>query len=198
MNINEIVDVIKAKQLAIVPTDTVYGIIGDALDEAVIHKVYEAKKRDYSKPLILMVSDISMLKKYVLEINDLEQRLIERFWPGKLTILFKKNELISDLITSGSDLVGIRFPDNKELVDVIKKLDKPLISTSCNISTRDVITNVILIEKELLDKISYVYDCGEMSDVSSTIVQVVDNKINILREGELVSLIKEEFRGELL
>lgn len=198
MNINEIVDVIKAKQLAIVPTDTVYGIIGDALDEAVIHKVYEAKKRDYSKPLILMVSDISMLKKYVLEINDLEQRLIERFWPGKLTILFKKNELISDLITSGSDLVGIRFPDNKELVDVIKKLDKPLISTSCNISTRDVITNVSLIEKELLDKISYVYDCGEMSDVSSTIVQVVDNKINILREGELVSLIKEEFRGELL
>jgi L-threonylcarbamoyladenylate synthase len=139
-----------------------------------------------------------MLKKYVLEINDLEQRLIERFWPGKLTILFKKNELISDLITSGSDLVGIRFPDNKELVDVIKKLDKPLISTSCNISTRDVITNVSLIEKELLDKISYVYDCGEMSDVSSTIVQVVDNKINILREGELVSLIKEEFRGELL
>lgn len=198
MNINEIVDVIKAKQLAIVPTDTVYGIIGDALDEAVIHKVYEAKKRDYSKPLILMVCDISMLKKYVLEINDLEQRLIERFWPGKLTILFKKNELISDLITSGSDLVGIRFPDNKELVDVIKKLDKPLISTSCNISTRDVITNVSLIEKELLDKISYVYDCGEMSDVSSTIVQVVDNKINILREGELVSLIKEEFRGELL
>ena len=191
MNISEIVDVIKAKQLAIVPTDTVYGIIGDALDEAVIHKVY-------SKPLILMVSDISMLKKYVLEINDLEQRLIERFWPGKLTILFKKNELISDLITSGSDLVGIRFPDNKELVDVIKKLDKPLISTSCNISTRDVITNVSLIEKELLDKISYVYDCGEMSDVSSTIVQVVDNKINILREGELVSLIKEEFRGELL
>lgn len=198
MNINELVDVIKAKQLAIVPTDTVYGIIGDALDEAVIHKVYEAKKRDYSKPLILMVSDISMLKKYVLEINDLEQRLIERFWPGKLTILFKKNELISDLITSGSDLVGIRFPDNKELVDVIKKLDKPLISTSCNISTRDVITNVSLIEKELLDKISYVYDCGEMGDVSSTIVQVVDNKINILREGELVSLMKEEFRGELL
>ena len=198
MNINEIVNVIKAKQLAIVPTDTVYGIIGDALDEAVIHKVYEAKKRDYSKPLILMVSDISMLKKYVLEINDLEQRLIERFWPGKLTILFKKNELISDLITSGSDLVGIRFPDNKELVDVIKKFDKPLISTSCNISTKDVITNVSLIEKELLDKISYVYDCGEMGDVSSTIVQVVDNKINILREGELVSLIKEEFRGELL
>ena len=139
-----------------------------------------------------------MLNKYVLEINDLEQRLIDKFWPGKLTILFKKNKLISDLITSGSDLVGIRLPDNKELVELIIKLDKPLISTSCNISTRDVITSINLIEKELLDKISFVYDCGEMSDVSSTIVQVVDDKIKILREGELVSLIKEEFRGELL
>lgn len=198
MNIDELVDVIKAKQLAIVPTDTVYGIIGDALDEGVIHKVYEAKKREYSKPLILMVSDINMLNKYVLEINDLEQRLIDKFWPGKLTILFKKNKLISDLITSGSDLVGIRLPDNKELVELIIKLDKPLISTSCNISTRDVITSINLVEKELLDKISFVYDCGEMSDVSSTIVQVVDDKIKILREGELVSLIKEEFRGELL
>lgn len=198
MNIDKIIDVVQKKQLAIVPTDTVYGIIGDALDEVVVHKVFEAKNRDYSKPLILMVSDINMLNKYVLEINELEQHLIDRFWPGKLTILFKKKELISDLITSGSELVGIRLPDNKDLMHLIKKLDKPIISTSCNISTRDVITNVNLIEKELLDKIAYVCDCGNMSDVSSTIVQVIDNKIKILREGELASLIREEFKGELV
>ena len=198
MNINEIIDVLQKKQLAIVPTDTVYGIIGDALDEKVIHRVFDTKNRDYSKPLILMVSDINMLNKYVLEVNELEQRLIDSFWPGKLTILFKKNELISNLITNGSDLVGIRLPDNKDLLHLIKKFDKPIISTSCNISTKEVVTNVDLIEKELLDKIAYVYDCGDMTAISSTIVQVIENKVKILREGELASLIREAFKGELV
>lgn len=198
MNIDEIMSVINNKELVILPTDTVYGIVGDALDENVIHKVFDAKKRDYSKPLILMVSSIDMLKKYVKNISNLEQILIDRYWPGKLTILFEKNEFVSDLITSNSNLVGIRYPDNKEIVELIDRLDKPLISTSCNISSKEVITRVDMIEKEILDKISYVYDGGELSNVSSTIVQVIDNRIKIIRDGELSSVLREEFRGEII
>ena len=198
MNVDHVVNIIVSKELAIVPTDTVYGIIGDALDENVIRKVYEAKRRDYSKPLIIMVSSFNMLNKYVKYINELEQKLIDKYWPGKLTILFKKSELVSDLITNGSDLVGIRFPDNKDLIDIMNRLDKPLLSTSCNISNKDVITSVDMIEKELLSKVSFVYDGGELSDISSTIVQVIDNKIRIIREGELSPLLIEEFRGDLI
>lgn len=198
MNIDKIMSVINNKELVILPTDTVYGIVGDALDENVIHKVFDAKKRDYSKPLILMISSIDMLKKYVKNISDLELILIDRYWPGKLTILFEKNEFVSDLITSNSNLVGIRYPDNKEIVELIDRLDKPLISTSCNISSKKVITRVDMIEKEMLDKISYVYDGGELGNVSSTIVQVIDNRIKIIRDGELSSVLREEFRGEII
>lgn len=198
MNIDQLVKIINAGKLAVIPTDTVYGIVGDALNEDVIHKVYDVKKRDYSKPLILMVSSIEMLEKYVKDIGELEKKLIRRYWPGKLTILFNKNDNISKLITSGSDLVGIRFPNNDGLIKLINMLDKPIISTSCNISSKDVITSVNKIEKELLEKISYVYDGGVLSDVSSTIVQIVDNKIKFIREGELASFIKDEFRGELI
>lgn len=198
MNVDHVVNIIASKELAIVPTDTVYGIIGDALDENVIHKVYESKRRDYSKPLIIMVSSFNMLNKYVKYINELEQKLIDNYWPGKLTILFKKSEVVSDLITNGSDLVGIRFPDNKDLIDIMNRLDKPLLSTSCNISNKAVITSVDMIEKELLNKVSFVYDGGELSDVSSTIVQVIDNKIRIIREGDLSPLLIEEFRGDLI
>lgn len=196
MDIDRLVEVINNGRIAVVPTDTVYGIIGDALNMDVIHKVYEVKKRNYSKPLILMVSSIKMLEEYVDSINELERKLINRYWPGKLTILFKKNERINDLITSGSDLVGIRFPDNKELIELMEKLNKPLISTSCNISSKDVITSIDMLEEDISKYVSYVYDGGILSDTSSTIVKVVDEEVEILREGEIAPLIKKEFKGD--
>ena len=196
MDIDKLVKLINEGNIAVVPTDTVYGIVGDALNIDVIHKVYAVKKRDYSKPLILMVSSIDMLKRYVDEINDIEKYLINKYWPGKLTILFKKNNKINDLVTSGSDLVGIRFPDNKDLIELMNKLNKPLISTSCNISSKDVITSVDMLEEDISRHVSYVYDGGVLSDTSSTIVKIINNKIDILREGELASLIREEFKGD--
>ena len=193
MDIERLVDLINNGNIAVVPTDTVYGIIGDATNIDVIHKVYEVKKRDYSKPLILMVSSIDMLEKYVLEVNNIEKKLIDRYWPGKLTILFKKNNNVDDLITSGSELVGIRYPDNKELNELMDKLNKPLISTSCNISSKEVITSIDMLEEDISKHVSYVYDGGILSDTSSTIVRVNDGKIEILRDGELSSLIREDF-----
>ena len=193
MDIDKLVKLINEGNIAVVPTDTVYGIVGDALNIDVIHKVYEVKKRDYSKPLILMVSSIDMLEKYVLEVNDIEKKLIDRYWPGKLTILFKKNNNIDDLITSGSELVGIRYPDNKELNELMDKLNKPLISTSCNISSKEVITSIDMLEEDISKHVSYVYDGGILSDTSSTIVRVNGDKIEIIRDGELSSLIREEF-----
>ena len=193
MDIGKLVDLINNGNIAVVPTDTVYGIIGDATNIDVIHKVYEVKKRDYSKPLILMVSSIDMLEKYVLEVNDIEKKLIDRYWPGKLTILLKKNNNIDDLITSGSELVGIRYPDNKELNELMDKLNKPLISTSCNISSKEVITSIDMLEEDISKHVSYVYDGGILSDTSSTIVRVNGDKIEIIRDGELSSLIREDF-----
>lgn len=196
MDIDRLVKVINDGEIAVIPTDTVYGIIGDATNVDVIHKIYEVKKRDYSKPLILMISGIEMLERYVGEISELERQLIDKYWPGKLTILFKKNDNVNDLITSGSKLVGIRYPDNKEIIELIKRVDKPLISTSCNISSKDVITSINMLEEDISKYVSYVYDGGTLSDTSSTIVKV-DEKIEILREGELAVLIREEFKGDI-
>ena len=90
MNIDELVNILKAGKLAIIPTDTIYGIVADATNEDAIKKVYEVKQRDYNKPLIILVSSIKMLKNYVKDISSIEENLIKKYWPGKLTILFKK------------------------------------------------------------------------------------------------------------
>ena len=193
MDIDKIVSVVDSGGLVITPTDTVYGIMGDSLDENVIRKVYSVKRRTFSKPLILLMSDVEMIKKYTSNISDVEWDLINHFLPGLVTIILKKNDLVSPLITSNSDYVGIRIPNNRELVDIIKKLGRPVISTSANISDRDVITRVDMISDELLSGIDYVYDGGEINSLSSTIIRVVDGKLVILRRGELADEIESYF-----
>jgi len=193
MDIDKIVSVIDSGGLVITPTDTVYGIMGDSLDENVIRKVYSVKRRTFSKPLILLMSDVEMIKNYTSDISDVEWDLINHFLPGLVTIILKKNDLVNSLITSNSDYVGIRIPDNSELVEIIKKLGRPVISTSANISDRDVITRVDMISDELLSGIDYVYDGGEINSLSSTIIRVVDGKLVILRRGELADEIESYF-----
>lgn len=193
MDIDKIVSVVDSGGLVITPTDTVYGIMGDSLDESVIRKVYSVKRRSFSKPLILLMSDVEMIKKYTSDISDVEWDLINHFLPGLVTIILKKNDLVNPLITSNSDYVGIRIPDNSELVEIIKKLGRPVISTSANISDRDVITRVDMISDELLFGIDYVYDGGEINSLSSTIIRVVDGKLVILRRGELADEIESYF-----
>ncbi len=190
---NNLIKNIEAGNLVIVPTDTVYGISCDATNKDAIEKVFIAKQRE-QKPLIVMVSNMDMLKRYVKEISDLEQKIIDKYWPNTLTILFKKNDNLLNEITCGSEYVGIRMPNNKLLLDLMNKINKPIISTSANISGNSVITNTNLIEPELKKYISYVYDDGEKTNIASTLVKVEDNKIKILREGILASKIKEDFK----
>lgn len=194
MDIDKLVEVINNGNLAIVPTDTVYGIIADATNENAINKVYEAKRRVYNKPLIIMVSSLEMLFRYVDNVGDIERKLIERYWPGKLTILFKKSSKLSGLINNNGEFIGIRYPDNEELIKLMNRLDKPLVSTSANIANEGTITTVDKIRDDLLKYIDYVYDDGFREDIPSTIVKIVNNKIEFLRKGELAPLIERDFK----
>lgn len=190
--IEKLIEEIEKGNLIITPTDTVYGIAADATNIEAIKKVFEAKKRE-NKPLLILVSSIDMLKEYVSEINEVQEKLMN-YWPDKLTILFKKNDKVNDLITCGSEYIGIRIPDNKLLLYIINKIKKPLISTSANISGEPVITNTTLINDELKKYISYILDDGEKPNVSSTLLKVDNNKIIFLREGEIATKIKNEFK----
>lgn len=190
MDVERICKVLDSGGLVISPTDTVYGIMGDALNEEVIKRVYEAKKRPYSKPLILLMDSYEMIKEYTLEINELEDEIIKETLPGLVTIILKKNAKISSLITDGKDYVGIRIPDNEKLRLIIKKLGRPVISTSANISDEDVITSIDEISDDLLRYIDYVDDGGKIVACSSTIVKVENKEIKILRAGMMAETLK--------
>lgn len=197
MNIDKICEVINNGGIVITPTDTIYGIMGDSLNEDVIRKVFEIKKRPFNKPLLLLMDSFEMVKQYTEEISEKERLLMDRYWPGLVTFILKKNDKVNELITSGNDTVGIRIPNNKDLLEIIRRLNRPVISTSANITGTEVITSTQLLEKDLIDNIDYIEDGGEVDSESSTIIKIEDNKLVVLREGKLCREIEEYYKENL-
>lgn len=193
MDVKKIIQEVRDGNLVITPTDTVYGILAKSSDEEVIKKVYEAKQRAKNKSFIVLIGNLDMLDSVAVNVTDIHKELIQRYWPGKLTIIFKKNDMVSDLLTGGKDTIAVRYPNYSELVDIINGVGEPLISTSANISNNDTIVDVSMIEPELSKYISYVSDGGKIEALSSTIVCVEDGTVKILREGDLASDIRKNF-----
>lgn len=193
MNIDKIVYVLNNGGLVISPTDTVYGIMGDALNKESIKNVYDVKHRDYKKPLILLMSSIDMIKEYTLDISEDEMNLMKDFFPGCMTLLLRRNSKVDDMICNNGEYVGVRIPDNKDLLSIIEKLGRPVFSTSCNISGNDVVRGVDEIDEEIISKVDYIYDGGYIDNVSSTVVRIDNGEAVILREGNLSEEIKNYF-----
>lgn len=180
----EIVQIIIDGGVVIMPTDTIYGIIADATNETAIKRVYDIKKRDINKPMLMLVNGVDMLDKYVNKINDVERKIMDKFWPGPLTIIFKKKG-ISDLLTGGLDTIGVRYPNNELLIDIMNELNVPLLSTSVNISGEDPIYDVNFLDDEIKKSVDFIYDVGECKGEASSIVKVDDGNIMVLREGSI-------------
>ena len=191
MNIDKICDILNDGGLVISPTDTVYGIMGDALNDDVVRKIYDIKKRPYSKPLLLLMSDLDMIFEYTNSLNSNEIKLLQSVLG--VTVILKKNEKISNLITASDDYVGIRIPDNKELIEIISKLNRPVVSTSCNISDEEVITSISLLDDNLKSSVDYIFDGGDVNSLPSTIVKFDNEMLIVLRAGKNSEKIRGMF-----
>jgi len=194
MDIEKITKLLNKGKIVITPTDTIYGIMGDSTNEDVINKIYKIKKRPLTKPLILLMDSYEMIKKYTKKISDKEEKLIKEFMPGLVTIILEKNDKVNNLITANTNYVAIRIPNNQELLKIINKLGKPIISTSANISEKIPITNINQLDKEIKDNVDYIYDNGEITNQASTIVKFENTKLLVLREGSLTNKLKERFK----
>ena len=193
MNVDKICEVINTGGLVISKSDTIYGILADSLNDDAVRKVFTVKKRDYNKPLILLMDSIDMVKKYTSDISEVERQVMDKFWPGLITIVLKKNDNVSNFITSNGDTVAIRIPDDEDLLEIIRKLNRPVVSTSANITGTEVITNINMLEKDLVDLIDYIEDDGEIINKSSTIVKIDNGCLRVLREGVLSNKIRKYF-----
>ena len=184
--LQEVANIIRQGGIVVFPTETVYGIGTNGLDSKAISKVYHVKQRPLNKPISLLVSSLEMVKAVTENISDIEYKLMEKFFPGPLTIILKKNKLVPNNLTNNTDTVGIRLPDNIIARKLIEYANVPIATPSANISGRSSGTNIQDIIKDFGDKVDYYIDGGPSKlGIGSTIVKIEDNKPLILREGSI-------------
>ncbi len=177
---------IKNGKLAIIPTDTVYGIACNALNEDSVKKVFDIKNRSLSNPINLLVSDIDMIKKITKNISDIEYMLLQAFLPGPFTLILEKSDIIPNIVTANSKYVGIRIADNVITNKLIEYAGVPFAVPSANLSGKLSATNVEDILSDFDNMIDYIIDNGSSKiGLESTIVKVIDNIPHILRLGAI-------------
>lgn len=170
----------------VLPTSTIYGICTNALNEQAINKIYKIKRREYTKPLIVLVNDYDMLKRVCFDLNEIENKIAIKFWPGPLTMILKKKSIIPNIVTANKDTVGIRIDSSKIINTLIEKSGVPIVAPSANISGNINITNIENLECSLKEKVDYIVSSGVLNNtIESTIVKVQDDNIEILREGKI-------------
>lgn len=176
-------DIIKNDGIVIYPTETVYGIGANIFSNVALEKVFAIKKRDRDKPVSVAVSDFGMMEDLVY-IGKKERRFIDIFLPGPVTVVMKRRKKVPDILTSGSDLVGIRFPAYETTIELIQLARVPITSTSANISGEAPPKQVMQIKIAA----DYILDGGDCSGEPSTVVDLVNGRI--LRKGEKYEEVK--------
>lgn len=178
--------IIKNGGIVVFPTETVYGIGANGLNAEAVKRIYEIKKRPLTKPINLLVNSVEMIEKVAKDITPLEYAIIKEFFPGPLTMILKKKEIVPDIVTAGGATVGIRMPANEIALELIKKAGVPLATPSANISDKPSKTNIKDVMKDFPEGVDCFVDGGESRiGVASTIVQVIDGVPHILRQGTI-------------
>lgn len=197
-NIELAIDTLNAGQIIGLPTETVYGLAGNALNEDAILKIYAAKNRPKFDPLIAHVDSISKIESLVLSIPIELRKLMDAFWPGPLTVLLPRNDKIPDLLTSGLERVAFRIPNHPVALEVLKQLSYPLAAPSANPFGFVSPTSAQHVADQLGEKVSYILDGGECQvGIESTVVGMDDGKVAIYRLGGLTKEEIEDVIGEV-
>lgn len=183
--LDQAADFIKQGQLVAFPTETVYGLGADATNEGAVKKVYQAKGRPSDNPLIVTVASVLMVEKYVQSFSDDAKKLIKKFWPGSLTMIFKlKPNALSKTVTGGLATAAFRFPNNQLTLNLITKAGVPLVGPSANTSGKPSPTTAQHVYHDLNGKIAAIVDDGPTTvGVESTVLDMSTEMPAILRPG---------------
>jgi L-threonylcarbamoyladenylate synthase len=185
-NLKKAKELLDQGDLVAIPTETVYGLAGNALDSKAIIKIFQVKNRPQFDPLIVHVANMAQAKELVESFPAKAEKLALKFWPGPLTFLLKKKSIIPDLVTSGMDTVGVRCPDHPLTQSLLQSLSFPLAAPSANPFGYVSPTRPDHVNDQLGDQIKYILDGGECKvGLESTIIGFENDRAIIYRLGGL-------------
>lgn len=195
-----IANILQNDGLVVFPTETVYGLGANALSEKAVRKIFEVKGRPSDNPLIVHIDSTNMLEKLATDIPEIAYELFEKFSPGPLTIILKKNSIVPNIVTAGLDTIAIRIPAHPIALKLIKETGLPIAAPSANISGRPSPTNFEMAIYEMNGKVDAIIDGGQSNiGLESTVIKIEKNEIKILRPGaiteeDLIRVLPENFK----
>ena len=182
--IQKVLLILKSGGVIAYPTETFYGLGADACDEKAIHQIFAAKGRDFKNPIPLIIHEKSALARWVSDMPEIAEKLIEKFWPGPLTLVFQAVPAIHPRLTAETGKIGIRVSSHPIATILAKLLQCPVTATSANLSGASECTNAAQVREQLGDKIDAILDGGPTpGGKGSTIVDVSVTPVRVLREG---------------
>lgn len=191
--IDEAVDLLKKDGVIAFPTETFYGLGADARNEAAIEKIFGIKGRDFKNPILVVIGDVRHLETFADDVPDEARKLMSRFWPGPLTIVFRAAPSVSPKLTAGTAKIGIRLTSHPIAMEISKRLGGPVTATSANLSGSPECSSTAEVISQLEGKLDGIVDGGHTpGGKGSTIVDVTVYPPKVLREGMIPSSLIQD------
>ena len=185
-----IASILMSGGVGVFPTDTIYGVVGNALNKKTVERIYKLRKRDLKKPMIILVSSFNDLKDFGIKINSKQKNVLKKLWPGKISIVFECPLKKFAYLHRGTKTLALRlpaseagFPKDNNLIKILKKVG-PLVATSANIAGQEPAKTFAEAKKYFGEKVDFYVDKGKLKSTHSTLVKLDEKgKIEILRQG---------------
>ena len=186
MNLRQAIASLKRGDVIVFPTETVYGLGADALNPAAVEKVFLLKGRNSDTPIPIIVADQAMLKGLVEQIPPIARKLMEQFWPGPLTLVLRAAPSTPKQLLNRTGGVGVRVSSASVATQLARELGRPLTATSANLSGQQAASTIEQAQNYFAGDIDIFVDGGKLpSKIGSSVVEVIDDCIKIIREGEI-------------
>jgi len=182
----------------IYPTETIYGLGANALEPKIVERVYDIKERRKSNPILVLIPDRSSLDELTLEVSDVAEKLMDKFWPGPLTIVFKAAPVVSQILTASSGKIGVRLSSDEFCRELLSICKIPITSTSANLSGEPNPNSASMINRKVQEAVDLIVDAGTLaSQTPSTVVDITKGKVELVREGaieygEILEVVREK------
>lgn len=197
-DVDKVAEDLRIGNVDVIPTETVYGLAANALDESAVAKIYEIKQRPRFNPIIVHVRSAEDFAKYAADVPEKAMMLASEFSPGPVTFVMKKKDVIPDIVTAGHDSVGLRIPDHPLLLSLIDACGFPLAAPSANMFGRISPTSAAEAEKELGGRVSFILDGGKCGiGIESTVISFTGEEPAILRSGAVTREMAEKVIGKV-
>jgi len=181
----ELVELLKTGGIAVIPTDTIYGIVASALNEASVEKIYSLRKRQPDKPMITLISSLSDLELFGVEVTEDQRELLEKLWPNKLSVILPCNNPKFAYLHRGTNSLAFRMPAKQDLLELLSKTG-PLVAPSANTEGSPEAKTIDEAKAYFGDEVAVYLDQGALEAKSSTLINLSQGKIQVLRQGEFV------------